>query len=273
MTKSLTEIFIIDKINIMGYWVSWAFVLLREKEKEAVVKKLLLTFTIVTGISLSVFAEWPYVYETEITVWDLSVGDPSNDVSIFFQKFSVVSYSTVILDIMSHEGPNPGTVTDLNGDGEYLYIDSHIYVFRDDGHLDYSDKIAENDDAIIGFPYDTDGSIARLDSYISQFFNAGNYIVAVTTHSGWENMSGSFSDFASGIRVGGYTKGYDAVDGIGAYKGVGSHLTGAAYRDHGDCKLTISGEFVTVIPEPCSILLFVSGLICFIGSRSKIIKR
>ena len=37
--------------------------------------------------------------------------------------------------------------SDLNGDGEITFLDTYIYLFRDDGSLDSSDYIAHNDDS------------------------------------------------------------------------------------------------------------------------------
>ena len=63
-------------------------------------------------------------------------------------RFTVDTAGTVKIDILSWESdPLSGAPIDLNGDGEITFLDTYIYLFRDDGSLDSSDYIAHNDDS------------------------------------------------------------------------------------------------------------------------------
>lgn len=76
--------------------------------------------------------------------------------------------------------PPSGAPIDLNGDGEITFLDTYIYLFRDDGSLDSSDYIAHNDDSDHTYG---DGSIWSTDSYLEQNLAAGNYLLAIGAYA------------------------------------------------------------------------------------------
>lgn len=92
-------------------------------------------------------------------------------------RFSVSTAGIVKIDILSWESdPISDAPTDVNGDGEIAFLDTYLYLFRDDGNLDSSDYIASNDDSDGTY---ADGSIWRTDSYLEQNLGAGNYLLAI----------------------------------------------------------------------------------------------
>ena len=96
-------------------------------------------------------------------------------------RFTVDTAGTVKIDILSWESdPLSGAPIDLNGDGEITFLDTYIYLFRDDGSLDSSDYIAHNDDSDHTYG---DGSIWSTDSYLEQNLAAGNYLLAIGAYA------------------------------------------------------------------------------------------
>ena len=92
-------------------------------------------------------------------------------------RFTVGTDGIVKIDILSWESdPVTDAPTDVNGDGEIAFLDTYLYLFRDDGSLDSSDYIAHNDDSDGTY---ADGSIWRTDSYLEQNLAAGNYLLAI----------------------------------------------------------------------------------------------
>ena len=136
---------------------------------------------------------------------------------------------------------DPTVPTDLNGDGEIAYLDTYIYLFRNDGSLDAGDLVGSCDDAH-GYGL-SDGTIRGVDSYLSEFLSVGDYILA----------------------VGGY--GLDIAEAIAGHnttsRGPATNLapypSAATVYDHGDYRVTFSGD---VVPEPATIcLLGLGGLL------------
>ena len=92
-------------------------------------------------------------------------------------RFTVGTDGIVKIDILSWESdPVTDAPTDVNGDGEIAFLDTYLYLFRDDGSLDSSDYIAHNDDSDGTY---ADGSIWRTDSYLELNLTAGNYLLAI----------------------------------------------------------------------------------------------
>lgn len=92
-------------------------------------------------------------------------------------RFTVGTDGIVKIDILSWESdPVTDAPTDVNGDGEIAFLDTYLYLFRDDGSLDSSDYIARNDDSDGTY---ADGSIWRTDSYLELNLTAGNYLLAI----------------------------------------------------------------------------------------------
>ena len=126
------------------------------------------------------------------------------------------------------------------------YIDSMVWLFSDDGTLDASDLIAENDD----FGGVVDASVASMDSYLSQTLTPGDYLFAIGQYGG-EGAA-------------------DVIDGI--QFGVPTDLVSASvYRSY-DYQLTVLGPVtdfqprdfrfpVVSIEEPGSFVLLGLGLV------------
>lgn len=92
-------------------------------------------------------------------------------------RFTVSADGIVKIDILSWESdPITDAPRDVNGDGEIAFLDTYLYLFRDDGSLDSADYIAHNDDSDETY---ADGSIWRTDSYLELNLAAGNYLLAV----------------------------------------------------------------------------------------------
>jgi len=121
------------------------------------------------------------------------------------------------------------------------YLDSNIWLFTDDGALDTSDLIAQNDD-YDGAGWDSDGSTNTLDSYLSIPVTAGNYILAV----------GDCCDPTAA----------DIIDGL---LSIGfNNPNPIAYVVDNPYQLTITGD-VSIVPLPSVAWLFSSGLLGLIG--------
>ncbi len=120
-------------------------------------------------------------------------------------------------------------------------FDPMIYLFSDDGSLDTSDYITYDDDS------GTRSDFGFSNSLISTNLTAGSYIVAV-------------ADFHLSLN--------EAVTGInGSDSNIGS----------GTYELVVSAESATVsgaapIPEPATMFLLGSGLLCLVGVRKKYIR-
>lgn len=121
--------------------------------------------------------------------------------------------------------------------------DSMIWLFKDDGHLDLSDWLAENDDTDFSIDGNGDGSSNELDSFLSMALSAGHYLLAI----------GSGGDFG----------GADMIDGLQLESSAFSSGQPVAASLALNYQLTVSGDFNTrlsPIPEPASIYLWASGL-------------
>jgi hypothetical protein len=167
--------------------------------------------------------------------------DPSDTdldtVSVDYWAFIVDSPGTVTIDVLSWEkDPNDWSWEDVNGDGEESFIDASIHVFQ--GALDAANIYASNDDGFSeGFD---DGSIRGNDSYLSQVFEAGDYIIAIS--------SCGYSPFFSVD---------EAVAGLNQ-KAIIPYSTGEG--DHGDYRISVIGD-VSAVPLPAAGWLLGAGLL------------
>lgn len=133
-------------------------------------------------LSISCASNADFIVSGEIE----SIFDGNNKVgsTVDTWSFSVFSDSTVAIDVLSWEADEEDRETDdffpepvdLNGDGEFTFIDSFIYLFADDGDLSVDDLLAFNDDS--DFTY-SDGSLSFYDSFLEVDLFAGNYILAI----------------------------------------------------------------------------------------------
>jgi hypothetical protein len=126
-------------------------------------------------------------------------------------------------------------------------LDSMIWLFKDDGALDASDFIAQNDDPLS--TQGDDGSTDIADSWLSESLSAGDYIIAV-------GRSGS-----DGVDTRGES---DIIDGI-QFGTANFDISGTPLNVF-DYQLTILGAVnnpqppVTNVSEPASLALLGFGL-------------
>ena len=165
--------------------------------------------------------------------------------SVDYWNFTVNSTGKVTIDVLSWErDPDEWFWVDVNGDGEDSYIDASIYVFKDS--LSTENIYAKNDD--VRLPLGTqDGTIRGNDSFISQSFEAGNYIIAIS--------SAGYSPYFSAE---------EAVAGVNQ-KAIIPYSEGVG--DWGDYQITITGD---VVPEPTTLCLLVAGAITLAKKRKTV---
>lgn len=162
--------------------------------------------------------------------------------------FTVNTAGYITFDALSWEYDfDNGLLVDVNGDGEYAFIDPLIRLFRDDGDLTADDELGANDDSSDTL---SDGSVSSLDSFLGLDLEVGNYI----------------------LTVGGYY--YDIDDAIAGMNPSGSYPVTADENgdlfasDHGDYRVTFTGD-VTVVPAPGAGALFAAGLIGIASRRRR----
>ena len=139
--------------------------------------------------------------------------------------FSVTSLGLVTIDVTETVAGDP---VDLGN------FDTEINLFFDDGVLDLSDFIENDDDHGLG-----------LESYISRVLDAGDYLLRIGSHN-FGNSSGTDANIIAAVNTGGH-HGYTDYD------------------------LAISGDYVTStaasVPEPGSLLLLSAGIAALGFSR------
>ncbi len=151
--------------------------------------------------------------------------------TVDFVRFSALSAGEVLIDALSWEvdhndatGRSIGNAMDVNGDGEIAFVDTHIYLFRDDGSLGIEDLVGWNDDSDDPRSI-ADGSVSTTDSFMGVFLDPGEYIVAI----------GAF-----------YLSAEDAVSGMNTRSWQDGPMTYGAddmgFGSHGDYRLTLSGD-------------------------------
>ena len=165
-----------------------------------------------------------------------------SSVSVDYWNFTVNTAGNITIDILSWErDPDDWSWVDVNGDGEDSFIDSVVYVFNDT--VAESNLYTFNDDASSDVGRE-DGSIRNNDSYISQYFDSGNYILAI-------------SDYAFDID--------EAVSGLNESCTI-PYTSGVG--DYGDYQITFTGD-VSVVPIPGAVWLLGSGLLGLVGIKRK----
>lgn len=149
--------------------------------------------------------------------------------TVDFIKFSTIG-GLLTFDVLASDQPNG-------------LDDAMIWLFNDDGQLDLSDWLAENDDSDFAVDGNSDGSSNELDAFLSIVLAAGQYQVAIGT-------GGDFggADMIDGrqLESSAFSSGLPAVSSLGL-----------------NYQLTVGGDFNTrlsPIPLPASIYFMVSGL-------------
>ena len=167
-------------------------------------------------------------------------------ISVDYWQFTVNTEGTVSIDVLSWErDPDDWTWVDVNDDGEQSFIDSSLHVFK--GSLDAGNIYASNDDSFSeGFG---DGTVRGNDSYISQQFEAGNYILAMSS-CGYPSEYFSIDE---------------AVEGLNQ-KAIIPYSLGEG--DHGDYRIAVTGD-VSAVPLPGALWLLGSGILSLAAIRKK----
>ncbi len=159
-------------------------------------------------------------------------------ISVDYWQFTVNTEETITIDVLSWEkSPEDWTWVDVNGDGEQTFIDSSIHVFK--GSLDAANIFASNDDSFSeGF---SDGTVRGNDSYISQQFEAGDYIIAISS-CGYPSEYFSINEAVAGLNQ----------------KAIIPYSLGEG--DYGDYRITVTGD-VSAVPLPGAVWLLGSGIV------------
>ncbi len=183
------------------------------------------------------------VFEASIIQESYDAGDVNQDIiSVDYWNFTVNTTGTVTIDVLSWErDPDEWFWVDVNGDGEDSFIDSYIRVFKDS--LAAENIYASNDDSAGNFG--DDGTIRGNDSYISETFEAGDYIIAISS-CGYP----AYGEYP------GYFTVDEAVDGYNQ-RAIIPYSEGEG--DHGDYRITVSGD-VSAVPLPAAVWLLGSGI-------------
>lgn len=156
--------------------------------------------------------------------------------SVDFLKFNTAG-GVLTFDILASGRPNG-------------LDDSMVWVFKDDGRLDPSDWVAENDDTDFVVDGNGDGSSSELDSFLSIALSPGNYQLAIGS--------------------GGDSGGADMIDGLQFESLASSSGQPVASSLPLSYQLTVGGDFNTgaaPVPEPATRCLLASGLAAM-GLRS-----
>lgn len=184
---------------------------------------------------------------TSGTIFEVDEG-----VTVDYWGFSVNTAGVVTFDILSWEagpeilftsGPLEQPASDLNGDGEIAFLDTHVHLFKDDGALTVDDVIASNDDAGIGPNTSlsesfSDGSDFQYDSFLSLTLDVGDYIFAIGT-------------FNLGIEEAIFGLNGSSSNPLTCSGNYGESCISVVEKDHGDYQITWSDN-VQITSDPNS---------------------
>lgn len=171
-------------------------------------------------------------------------GNFADDEDRFYTTFNVTADSDVTLQSWGYAGGINGA-GNLIGDGGF---DSQLFLFDAGGNLLEAD---DDDSAVVSA-----SSGNSWDALITRFLSAGTYIAVMTQYN---------SDYISGdIITGNWT-----LSGVTNFLDVsGSQRTSAyAFDISGDFISDVDGGTVSELPEPASIVLFLSGLLMLARRR------
>ncbi|PID72448.1 MAG: hypothetical protein CSB34_02215 [Desulfobulbus propionicus] len=205
-----------------------------------------LTAMLLLLMSTTIAAAAELIFEGAIIQESYDPSDINLDtISVDYWSFTVENAGTVTIDVLSWErDPNEWFWVDVNGDGEDSFIDSSIHVFQ--GSLNAANVYVSNDDSLgAGFG---DGSIRGNDSYISQEFEAGDYILAISSC--------------------GYSPFFTVDEAVAGLNERAIIPYSAGEGDHGDYRITVSGN-VSAVPLPAAGWLLAAGVLSLTGMRRK----
>jgi hypothetical protein len=153
--------------------------------------------------------------------------------------FTVKSSGPVEIDLLSaEESSGDGECVDVNGDGEFAFIDPYIHLFRDDGFLDASDLIDSNDDGSLPGAGGADGSVSNVDSFLSLNLDAGSYVLAVGDYR---------------LLLPAAVAGQISFDSYGPLTFDANACPSPPWlvADHGDYQVTLRGDVAIVVADVC----------------------
>lgn len=117
--------------------------------------------------------------------------DREYNLTVRYENFTVREAGITTIDVNAF-GMNFG-----NGKSQ---LNSHIYLFQDDGWLDETDLIAQSN--MFDQKIASDNSPTRFDPYLSEYLEEGNYVLAISGDEftleesfAEENNSTSFGDY------------------------------------------------------------------------------
>ncbi len=170
-------------------------------------------------------------------------------ISVDYWNFTVAQAGTVTIDVLSWEkDPDDWSWKDVNQDGEQSFIDASVHIFK--GSLSSGNIYVSNDDNFASLG--NDGTIRGNDAYISQDFEAGDYIIAISSC--------------------GYPPGYFSVDeAVAGLNQIAIIPYSEGEGDYGDYRITITGN-VSAVPVPGAFFLFGAGLLGLTGLNRPRIK-
>ncbi|MBU1055067.1 MAG: DVUA0089 family protein [Proteobacteria bacterium] len=192
---------------------------------------------------------------------------------------TVNTSGTIIFDVLSAENNgdftwqdgtagNIETDIDVNGDGEFAYFDSEIFLAQHNGSewvfIEGDDDGDSNqgisDGSLVVNQNDPTPVVFTYDSYITINLDVGSYLLLVGTYNADQNLEQNLQNRFNAFLTGSVEQGdYPTL-----------FREGGLASDHGDYQVTITGDIsASPVPVPGAILLFGSGLLALVRIRRK----